>query len=242
MRAKRFANLKFRRQYPINNYIVDFCCPAKKLIIELDGGGHNEDTQIKKDQARDTFFKNQGFKVLRVWNTELIDNQDGVLEKIYELVNTPPLPVPLPRGERGRFKTASEKETIALGKKLAKRLRGGEVLALRGELGAGKTTLVKGIAAGLGVKKTITSPTFLLMRVYPIRHPAIKTLIHVDCYRIKKAGEIGDLGIGEYLGKKDAVVVIEWPEKIKKLLPRQTIFITLQSKQALSRIITVRYA
>jgi len=159
------------------------------------------------------------------------------------------------------YQTASAAQTIALGKKLAKTFKGGEVIALFGELGAGKTTLVKGIAAGLGIRKVITSPTFLLMRVYPLRPPAptrrrrgersaasptrhekIKTLVHLDCYRIKNAAEISALGLEEYLGRDDAAVVIEWPEKIKKLLPRQMMSITLQSKQATNRTITIRYA
>jgi len=141
-----------------------------------------------------------------------------------------------------KYQTASARQTTALGKKIAKTFKGGEVIALYGELGAGKTTLVMGIAEGLGVKKTITSPTFLLMRVYPARHEKIKTLVHLDCYRIKNAAEISALGLEEYLGRDDAAVVIEWPEKIKKLLPRQMMSITLQSKQATNRTITIRYA
>jgi len=121
-------------------------------------------------------------------------------------------------------KTTSEKQTIALGKKIARDLKGGEVLALTGDLGAGKTTLIKGIAQGLGIKKIITSPTFVLMKIYTIdrKQSAINRLVHIDCYRIKSAQEILDIGAHEYFGDNTTVVVIEWAEKIKKILPGQT--------------------
>ncbi|MFA5076762.1 MAG: endonuclease domain-containing protein [Patescibacteria group bacterium] len=83
LRSKNFSDNKFRRQYPIGDYIVDFCCPASKLIIELDGGGHNKNDQILKDNKRDQYLKSQGFKILRVWNNEIDKNLDGVANEIY---------------------------------------------------------------------------------------------------------------------------------------------------------------
>jgi len=83
--------------------------------------------------------------------------------------------------------TLSEKQTLDLGKKIAKELKGGETIALIGELGAGKTIFTKGIADGLRIKKYITSPTFVLMKVYPIdlkKNNKIKTLCHIDAYRL----------------------------------------------------------
>ncbi|MFA4818666.1 MAG: tRNA (adenosine(37)-N6)-threonylcarbamoyltransferase complex ATPase subunit type 1 TsaE [Patescibacteria group bacterium] len=117
--------------------------------------------------------------------------------------------------------TASAKQTMALGFRLAKQLKSGEVLALIGDLGSGKTTFVKGLAKGLGVKQPITSPTFVLLKVYPVtKHKAIKLFIHVDCYRV--AGiELSKIGLDDYLGRPDCVVAIEWAEKIKQL-PRHT--------------------
>ena len=121
-----------------------------------------------------------------------------------------------------KYTTNSEKQTFNLGKKLAKTLKGSEVLALVGELGAGKTVLIKGIAAGLGIKKIITSPTFVLMKVYKIgirnQELGIRNLVHIDCYRIKNPQEIADIGATEYFGRPDTIVVIEWAEKIKKIL------------------------
>jgi tRNA threonylcarbamoyladenosine biosynthesis protein TsaE len=112
--------------------------------------------------------------------------------------------------------TRSEKETFEFAKKYAQTLKGGEVIGLIGDLGAGKTVFVKGVAAGLGIKKTITSPTFVLMKVYPVRkHKTIKNLVHIDAYRLK--GEVWDLGLNEYLNNETAII-IEWPSKIRNYL------------------------
>ena len=119
--------------------------------------------------------------------------------------------------------TRSAQATRALGKSLAARLRGGDVVALRGDLGSGKTMLVQGIAAGLGVKRTVNSPTFILMRVYPVR-PArrgIQQLVHVDGYRIHDEHEFEHIGLPDYLGRPDTVTVIEWPDRLPTLLPRR---------------------
>jgi tRNA threonylcarbamoyladenosine biosynthesis protein TsaE len=116
--------------------------------------------------------------------------------------------------------TKNSKETVELGKKIAQKLKGGEIIALEGDLGAGKTTLIKGLARGLGIKKTITSPTFLIMRMYRIKNQEsrIKNLVHVDAYRLKNSDELTNIGIEEYLGDKNTVVVIEWADKVRKIL------------------------
>ncbi|RJR31170.1 tRNA (adenosine(37)-N6)-threonylcarbamoyltransferase complex ATPase subunit type 1 TsaE [Candidatus Parcubacteria bacterium] len=123
------------------------------------------------------------------------------------------------------YKTTSARQTLALGKKFAKKLRGGKVVAFYGDLGAGKTTFIKGIAAGFGIKKNITSPTFVLMKVYSVRSRqlAVDRLVHIDCYRINRASEIMAVGADEYFNDEKAVVLIEWAEKIKKILPKKTI-------------------
>ncbi len=84
LRDRRFCNVKFRRQVPIGNYIVDFVCFDKRVIIELDGSGHFE--QIEYDEKRNKFFEEQGYKVLRFWNNDLNNNFNGVLDKIYKAV------------------------------------------------------------------------------------------------------------------------------------------------------------
>ena len=98
LRAKRFAEYKFRRQVPMQKYVADFVCFNKKLIIELDGGQHA--LQQSYDKKRDAFFANQGFRILRFWNDEILKNMEGVLQVILAALNTP-LPNPLPQGERG---------------------------------------------------------------------------------------------------------------------------------------------
>ncbi len=107
------------------------------------------------------------------------------------------------------FLTNKEEETIKLGKKLGKLLNPGDLVLLKGELGSGKTTFVKGIAEGLEVTPEvyITSPTFSLINIYEGKH----TLYHVDLYRLELE-DIEELGIWEYLG--NGIVVIEWAEKL----------------------------
>lgn len=127
--------------------------------------------------------------------------------------------------------TKNQSETIEFAEKFAKKLHGGEVLALIGDLGAGKTTFVKGIAKGLGIKQNITSPTFVTMKEYTInyRPSTFNHMIHIDCYRLKSAEDALSLGITDYLGKKDSVVVIEWADKIKKILPKNCIEIKFKN-------------
>ncbi|MFH1386380.1 MAG: tRNA (adenosine(37)-N6)-threonylcarbamoyltransferase complex ATPase subunit type 1 TsaE [bacterium] len=101
-----------------------------------------------------------------------------------------------------------------MGKKIGAFLLPGEVLALTGELGAGKTTLIQGIAEGLGVKDYVTSPTFIIINEYQGRLP----FFHFDLYRLDNLSDIEDLGVEEYF-KRDGVCVVEWAEKLKELLP-----------------------
>jgi len=139
-----------------------------------------------------------------------------------------------------KYLTKSEKQTFNLGKKIAKTLKGGEVLALTGELGAGKTVLIKGIAAGLGIKKIITSPTFVLMKVYKLPANKLSNLIHIDCYRAKSFQEIINIGAAEYFGRPDSIVVIEWAEKIKTILPKQRLEIQIGLKGENAREILIK--
>ena len=80
LRAKQLQGLKFRRQAPMGNYVLDFICYEKNLVIELDGGQHS--IERRKDEIRDNWLKKQGFKVLRLWNNEVLTNTAGVLEVI----------------------------------------------------------------------------------------------------------------------------------------------------------------
>ncbi len=123
--------------------------------------------------------------------------------------------------------THSEIETIEFAKKFAKNLKGGEVLALEGELGAGKTTFIKGLAEGLKVADTITSPTFVLLKEYKGKINDKKiSFVHVDAYRADDIEDIKSVGIEDYLNRNDVILAIEWAEKIKEILPKSTINIS----------------
>jgi len=140
--------------------------------------------------------------------------------------------------------TLSEKQTLDLGKKIAKELKGGETIALIGELGAGKTIFTKGIADGLRIKKIITSPTFVLMKVYPIdlkKNNKIKTLCHIDAYRLNSGKDLIDIGINDYLGQKNTVTIIEWADQIEDILPINTIFVKIEvESNGRKRVISIK--
>ncbi len=117
--------------------------------------------------------------------------------------------------------TESAKKTEEAGKEFAQKLQGGEVIALYGELGSGKTTFVKGLAKGLGIKETIVSPTFVIIR-------QLGKLVHIDLYRIEQLENIDQLGLQEFTGNEETVTVIEWPERAERALPRDRINIHLE--------------
>lgn len=82
LRDKRLKDVKFRRQYPIGKYVVDFCCISKKLVLEIDGSHHNRIENKVKDADRDSFIESRGYKILRIWNNDLENNLEGVLQEI----------------------------------------------------------------------------------------------------------------------------------------------------------------
>jgi tRNA threonylcarbamoyladenosine biosynthesis protein TsaE len=115
------------------------------------------------------------------------------------------------------LETSSAAETGRLGQCLAQLLRGGDVIALTGELGSGKTTFTQGLARGLGIGAAVTSPTFVLVNRYPA--PDGRVLQHADCYRLGNAPlEMWDIGLTD-LYEGDDIVVIEWADRIPGLLP-----------------------
>lgn len=89
LRKRSLLNLKFRRQQPLGPYIVDFICCEKKIIIELDGGQHNKSEKLDYDRQRDEFIKSKGYKVVRIWNNEVINNIEEVMEHIKNTINDP---------------------------------------------------------------------------------------------------------------------------------------------------------
>lgn len=138
--------------------------------------------------------------------------------------------------------TNSEKETIELGKKIAKDLSGGDILLLKGELGAGKTTFVKGLAQGLEIENIINSPTFTLMNIYKTEgdFDGIKKIAHIDTYRLEDEDDLVDIGVTDYLGEENTLCIVEWPEKIEGLLKNlKTIEITIEHLASDKRKITI---
>jgi tRNA threonylcarbamoyladenosine biosynthesis protein TsaE len=114
---------------------------------------------------------------------------------------------------RSRFETFSAQETRALGRALGETLKEGDIVALTGELGAGKTVFAKGIAEGLGVADEVVSPTFTLQRTYT----GNRTLHHFDLYRIEEEEELLHIGFFDTLG--DGICVVEWAERAEALPP-----------------------
>jgi tRNA threonylcarbamoyladenosine biosynthesis protein TsaE len=120
--------------------------------------------------------------------------------------------------------TKSEKETYNFAKKFAGKLKGGEVLCLIGDLGAGKTAFTKGLASGLKVKNIITSPTFVLMKNYKIiGHQTIKHLAHIDAYRLENGEQLLGIGVDDYFSDKQCLTVIEWADRVSDIWPNSAI-------------------
>lgn len=131
--------------------------------------------------------------------------------------------------------TASETETAVVGRDLARTLRAGDVVLLHGELGAGKTAFVRGLAEGLGISpEDVTSPTFTLIQEY---RSGRVPLFHVDLYRLDDPREIEDLGIDEIA--RDGVLAIEWAEKLPRALGG-AIRVSIEHGEDNNRTITVR--
>jgi len=89
LRGRRFDGVKFRRQHPVGAYVADFFCSDSRLVIELDGGGHGGEEQAREDEHRTREMGRLGFRVLRIWNTDVMQNPEGVLERIAAALSTP---------------------------------------------------------------------------------------------------------------------------------------------------------
>ena len=114
-------------------------------------------------------------------------------------------------------------ETARFGEALGAKLGAGDCVALIGDLGAGKTTLTKAIARGMGIASPVTSPTYTLVQEYPGRIP----LFHADPYRLENPADVLDFGFEEYF-TRSGVVIVEWADKIAELLPEERLTLTLE--------------
>ena len=114
-------------------------------------------------------------------------------------------------------------DTKKLAREIAAHIKPGQVVALYGDLGSGKTTLTGFIVAELGFKSRVQSPTFVIMRKYKKDSGKIKVINHIDLYRISNLAEIIDLGLAETFVEKETISIIEWPELAETLLPENTV-------------------
>jgi len=130
-----------------------------------------------------------------------------------------------------------EQEMLAFGERVGAALRGGEVIELIGDVGAGKTTFVRGLSKGLGIDETIQSPSFTISRVYDARNDL--RLAHYDFYRLNEAGIMRD-ELSEAAGDPKTIVVIEWADTVADILSDDRIVITIESPTELSRYVEVR--
>ncbi|MBR6872428.1 MAG: tRNA (adenosine(37)-N6)-threonylcarbamoyltransferase complex ATPase subunit type 1 TsaE [Ruminococcus sp.] len=133
------------------------------------------------------------------------------------------------------YTTSSPAETIALGRRIGALLRGGDCLAYVGGLGAGKTTMTRGIALGMGLEDDVTSPTFALVNEY--RGTGL-TLIHFDMYRITSPADLETTGFFDYMDE-DTVLAVEWSENISDAIPPGTVYIRIERTGDDTRKITI---
>ena len=131
----------------------------------------------------------------------------------------------------------SIEETIALGQKIGKNLKGGEVIELISDLGGGKTTFVRGLAKGFGSADSVSSPSFTLSNMYRSKNE--KHMHHFDFYRLSEAGIVGN-ELSEVVGDPDMVVVIEWGEIVHDILPGNRIIISIKSLDEEKRSLKVQ--
>src|SRR3989344_4353440 len=139
------------------------------------------------------------------------------------------------------YQTYSSEETKKLGAEFAKRMldvggkrldaKGARILALKGDLGTGKTTFTQGFLKGLGVKGRMSSPTFVLIKTYNLRHTTYDRVYHIDAYRLKKPKELLDLGLKEILEDPKSIALIEWAEKLKRYLPKDAVWVGFKHRR-----------
>lgn len=135
--------------------------------------------------------------------------------------------------QTAELSTFSREETLALAASFARVLKGGEIIFLRGPIGAGKTVFVKGVAAALGLKSSPTSASFSLMKEYKNK---TRRMFHIDLFRLEE-GEVFNLGFEEMLEDDSAIILAEWPDPIRHLLPADRLEMDFILKEGDERVI-----
>lgn len=137
------------------------------------------------------------------------------------------------------MKIASEQEMLAFGKQFADKIQASSaqtIIELIGDVGAGKTTFVRGLANGLGIKEQITSPSFTISKSYAV--PSGQTLVHYDFYRLQNPGLMAD-DFADNISDKNNIVIVEWGEEVSDLLPENHIKITISYNEDNTREVNV---
>ena len=147
---------------------------------------------------------------------------------------------------RKKYLTISPTQTKKLGEALAKEIsktkpkKRAFVIGLEGDLGGGKTVFLQGFAKGLGIRQKILSPTFIIMRKFQIPNYKLQTFSHIDCYRISKPKEVLDLGFKEIISNPKNIVAIEWSDRIRKIIPEDSLIIKFELVNKKKRKISIK--
>lgn len=149
--------------------------------------------------------------------------------------------------KRETYITNSAEQTKKIGGKIAKEVlklgpkKTAIILGLSGNLGAGKTTFLQGFAKGLKIKEKILSPTFVIQKRFLLKNKKFGNFYHIDCYRLKSSKDILDLDFKKTIGDPENIVAIEWPEKIKKILPQNITAINFKFIDEKIRNVIINY-
>ncbi|PIQ92385.1 MAG: tRNA (adenosine(37)-N6)-threonylcarbamoyltransferase complex ATPase subunit type 1 TsaE [Parcubacteria group bacterium CG11_big_fil_rev_8_21_14_0_20_39_14] len=144
-----------------------------------------------------------------------------------------------------QIQSYSARETRNLAEKLARFFKKRNpqkralVLALEGDLGGGKTTFLQGFAKGLGIKEKILSPTFIILKRFQVSGFRFHNFYHIDCYRIQKPQELLDLGFKEIISNPENIVAVEWADRVRKIMPKNTIWAKFEFIDKNTRKITI---
>ncbi len=136
----------------------------------------------------------------------------------------------------------SEEETKSIAAELVTRLPAGSVVALRGDLGAGKTAFASGILTALGAVGPFQSPTFVIMHRYDFALPSpqgIRRIYHIDAYRINASDDLARLGFEEWISDPEGLVLLEWPERVESILPKKIVTVSIETVSETERGISV---
>jgi len=133
-----------------------------------------------------------------------------------------------------KYLTIAPWQTKKLGEILAKEVlktklkKGALIIGLKGDLGGGKTTFSQGLAKGLGIKQRVTSPTFIIIKRFQVSGFRFQNFYHIDCCRVQRSKEILDLGFKEIISNPQNIVVIEWADRVRKILPRDVLMLKFE--------------